>query len=158
MGYKNEVDMYPDIINSISEKMEFREYKYKIFKTWQTFDDELKVLYPNAISILNKNVLPDITVIYKNSANEQKCLIIEVKRDALIVKDIAQAKMYGDIFNADSVLLVSSKEIRKSFVEFSFINEHFLKCSNGTQLYTCVLDNKQLQTQNCFPCDGGWIK
>lgn len=157
MVYKKEIDMYEDIIKSISEKMDFYGYEYKVFKTWKTFDPLLSKMYPNVISILNKEVLPDITVIYNNKESI-KCLIIEVKIGQLIIKDVAQAKMYCDIFNADSVLLVSLKKIRKSFIEFSLINKDFLKCSNGSQLYTCTLENGTLQTQNCYPVDGGWIK
>lgn len=156
--YSCEIDMYPDIIESMAKKMEFLGYEYTIYKTWKEFSPGLKEIYPNVISILNKDVLPDLTVIYKNKHGEQKCLIIEVKLGQLILKDIAQAKMYGDIFDADSVLLVSLKKIRKSFIEFYLVNQNYLKCANGSQLYTCILDNKQLQLQNPFPLDGGIIK
>ena len=158
MSYSREVDMYPDIINSISKIMNFYGYEFNVYKTWQTFDQTLKDIYPNVVATLNKDTLPDLTVIYKDANGQQKCLIIEVKIGELIVKDIAQAKMYGDIFNANSVLLVSLKKIRKSFIEFSSINGCFLKCTNGSQLYTCVLENGILQIQNCFPSDGGLIK
>ena len=30
--YEKEVDMYPDIIDSISKKLSFLGYKYKVFK------------------------------------------------------------------------------------------------------------------------------
>lgn len=150
--------MYQDIIDSISKKLLFLGYNYKVFKTWQTFDPELKEMYPQVCSILNKDVLPDITVIYSNDKGEKKCLIIEVKKGNLTVKDIGQAKIYTDIFNADSALLVSLIKVRKSFVEFYKYNEHFLKCSNRAQLYVCVLDNGQLQLQSCFPSDGGILK
>ncbi len=155
--YNQETDMYEDIIESISKKMAFYGYRYKVFRTWKTFDQELKEMYPNVIATLNKETLPDITVCYVDKTGNKRCLIIEVKIGQLIVKDIAQAKMYGDIFDADSVLLVSPIQIRKSFIEFSFVNKNFLRCTNTAQLYTCVLENKQLQTQNCFPADGRWI-
>ncbi len=156
--YAKEVDMYQDIIDSISQKLSFLGYKYKVFKTWQCFDPELKEMYPQVCAILNKDVLPDITVVYYNEKGERKCLIIEVKIGNLTVKDIGQAKIYTDVFNADSALLVSLVKIRKSFVEFYNHNEHFLKCSNGAQLYICVLDHEQLQLQSCFPSDGGILK
>ena len=158
MTYSKEIDMYPDIIKSISDIMSLYGYKFTVYKTWKTFDQELKDIYPNVVATLNKETLPDLTVIYHNSSGQQKCLIIEVKIGDLIVKDIAQAKMYGDIFNADSVLLVSLKSIRKSFIEFSKINDCFLRCTNRSQLYTCVLQNGVLQTQNCYPPDGGLIR
>ncbi len=156
--YEKEVDMYPDIIDSISKKLSFLGYKYKVFKTWQSFDPELKAMYPQVCAILNKDVLPDITVVYENENSERKCLIIEVKKKDLTIKDIGQAKIYTDIFNADSVLLVSLVKIRKSFVEFSKYNDNFLKCANGAQLYTCVLENEHLQLQSCYPSDGGIFK
>ncbi len=156
--YEKEVDMYPDIIDSISKKLSFLGYKYKVFKTWQSFDPELKAMYPQVCAILNKDVLPDITVVYENENGERKCLIIEVKKKDLTIKDIGQAKIYTDIFNADSVLLVSLVKIRKSFVEFSKYNDIFLKCANGAQLYTCVLENEHLQLQSCYPSDGGIFK
>lgn len=149
--------MYPDIIESISKKLSFLGYNYKVFETWHTFDPELKAIHPQVCSILEKNALPDIIVIYENERKERKCLIIEVKKKALTVKDIGQAKIYTDVFNADSVLLVSLVKIRKSFIEFSKHNDNFLKCTNGTQLYTCVLENEHLQLQSCYPSDGGFF-
>lgn len=89
--YTKEVDMYQDIIDSISKKLSFLGYKYKVFKTWQSFDTELKAMYPQVCAILNKDVLPDITVVYQNENGENKCLIIEVKIGNLTVKDIGQA-------------------------------------------------------------------
>lgn len=156
--YTKEVDMYQDIIDSISKKLSFLGYKFKVFKTWQSFDPELKAMYPQVCAILNKEVLPDITVVYQNQNGENKCLIIEVKIGNLTVKDIGQAKIYTEVFNADSALLVSLVKVRKSFVEFHNHNEHFLKCSNGAQLYICALENEQLQLQSCFPSDGGILK
>lgn len=156
--YAKEVDMYEDIIDSISKKLSFLGYKHKIFRTWQSFDPELKAMYPQVCAILHKDVLPDVTVIYFNEKGERKCLIIEVKIGNLTVKDIGQAKIYTDVFNADSALLVSVVKLRKSFVEFYNYNEHFLKCSNGAQLYICALENGQLQLQSCFPSDGGILK
>lgn len=156
--YENEIAMYPDIIESISKKLSFLGYNHKVFETWHTFDPELKAMYPQVCSILNKDVLPDITVIYQNENGENKCLIIEVKIGNLTVKDIGQAKIYTEVFDADSALLVSLVKVRKSFVEFHNHNGHFLKCSNGAQLYICALENEQLQLQSCFPSDGGILK
>lgn len=153
--YSKETDMYQDIIDSISKKLSFLGYEHKIFRTWQSFDPELKAMYPKVCTILNKDVLPDITVIYQNDKGERKCVIIEVKIGNLTVKDIGQAKIYTEVFDADSALLVSLVKARKSFVEFYKHNEFFMKCSNGAQLYFCALENKQLQLQSCFPCDGG---
>ncbi len=156
--YKNEIAMYPDIIDSVSKKLSYLGYEHKVFETWHEFDPELRAMYPQVCSVLNKNVLPDIIVVYENENHEHKCLVIEVKLNALTVKDIGQAKIYTDIFNADSVLLVSLIKIRNSFVEFSKYNDNFLKCANGSQLYTCVLENKHLQLQSCYPSDGGFFK
>lgn len=158
ISYHNEISMYPDIIESIIIQMNLLGYKYKIYKTWKEFDSEFKEKYSNEIAILNKEILPDITVIYKDSQNKEKSLIIEVKKNAIMIKDLAQAKMYGDVFKADSVLLVSLEPIRKSFIEFNEINPFFMKCSNGAQLYTCTLENKNLQIQKSYPLDGGVFK
>ena len=76
--YEKEVDMYPDIIDSISKKLSFLGYKYKVFKTWQSFDPELKAMYPQVCAILNKDVLPDITVVYENE-NDTPLFIIPQK-------------------------------------------------------------------------------
>ena len=156
--YAKEGDMYQDIIDSISKKLSFLGYKHQVFKTWQNFDPELKAMYPQVCAILNKDVLPDITVVYHNEQGERKFHIIEVKKGNFNVKEIGQAKIYTEVFNADSALLVSVVKVRKSFVEFHNHNEHFLKCSNGAQLYICVLENEQLQLQSCFPGDGGVLK
>lgn len=156
--YSNEKDMYEDIINSVTKKLDLLGYNFDVFRTWKTFDPKLKELYPQVCNILNKDVLPDIMVIYYDQNKEMKCLIIEVKIGNLSIKDIGQAKIYTEVFNADSVLLVSLIKIRKSFVEFSKYSEDFLKCSNGAQLYTCVLENEQLQLQSCYPSDGGLLK
>lgn len=156
--YDNEKDMYQDIIDSITVKLNFFGYKYEVFKTWKEFSPRLKALIPNAIQILKKTALPDIIVVYTGEDGKQRFLIIEVKDEKLKIIDMAQAKMYGDIFNADAVLLVSLIKIRKSFSEFNKINPFFMKCSNGAQLYTCTLEHRQLQLQTCFPNDGRLIK
>ena len=156
--YKKELEMYEDIIKSISKKMEFYGYDYKVFRTWKSFDPYLKSKFSLVCSILNKDTLPDIIVLYKNNENMEKTIIIEVKKENLIAKDIAQAKLYCDVFDADSVLLVSLIPLRKSFKEFSQKNEYFLKCANSVQLYTCVLQDQQLQLQNSFPMGGNIFK
>lgn len=156
--YENEISMYEDIIKSISNILEFRGYKFRVFRTWKEFDPYLKERYTQVIAVLQKDVLPDIMVLYGNTDKYEKTLIIEVKINSLIVKDIAQAKMYCDVFNADALMLVSCIEVRNAFKDFYKLNNNFLKCNNGTILHTCVLLNSNLQIQNCFPNDGGCLR
>ena len=66
--------------------------------------------------------------------------------------------MYGDIFNADSVLLVSLKKNKKEYIEFNQYNHNFLKCVNGAQIYLGFMQHRQVQLQRVYPNDGGLIK
>ena len=156
--YDDEKAMYPDIIDSISKKLAFFNYKYTVYRTWKEFPPDLKKLIPDAVNILKKGALPDITVVYEDDNHNRHFLIIEVKIGDLTIKDIAQAKMYGDIFNADSVLVVSLIKFRKNYTEFDLVNKNFLKCANGSQIYLCFMKYRQLQLQRVYPNDGGLIK
>lgn len=155
--YRQEKDMYEDIISSISAKLKSLNFNYKVFRTWKEFNQDFKDEFPTETAILGKGTLPDITILYWDENNNKHRMIIEVKIGNLIVKDIGQAKMYGDIFNADKVLLVSLKDIRGSFIVFAENNHNFLLCANKTQVYTCVLKNRQLQLQSTYPRNGGFL-
>jgi hypothetical protein len=158
MEYSNEIAMYQDIMDSIGKYMEFNNYEFKIYKTWKEFDPELKEMFQKEIEILQDFGKPDITVLYKkNDEYKYKTLIIEVKLKDIVMKDIAQAKIYGDIFNADRVFLVGPKELRRKIKMYYKYNDNILKYSKDRKIKYIRLDNKNLQLQQVFPMGGNLL-
>ncbi len=154
MEYNNEKEMYPDIIESIKYYMDFYGYPCKIFKTWQEFENELYEKYQKEFDILGNLGKPDIMVIYTDDMQKEKTLIIEVKKEDVTLLNIAQAKMYGDIFNADKVFLVGPYELRRSIRQYYDVNHNILKYSNGRMMKFVQFKDKKLMLQNAFP-EGG---
>ena len=131
--YENEIAMYPDIIESIKYYMDFYGYDdYEVFKTWKEFAPKLQLIYQKEWNILSDISKPDIMVLYKKTGEEKyKTLIIEVKLNSVKLLDIAQAKMYGDIFQAENVFLVAPTEIRRQIQQYYSVNNNVFKYSNG---------------------------
>ena len=154
--YENEIAMYPDIINNIEYYMKFYGYNdYKIFKTWKEFLPEIAEKYQKEYDILQNFGKPDITVLYrKNSQEEYKTLIIEVKITTITMNNIAQAKIYGDIFNADNVFLVSPYEIPRKIIQYFPYNDSILSYSFDRKIRLVKFVDKNLQLQSSFPNGG----
>lgn len=156
MIYKDEKDMYPDIIKSIEYYMEFYGYKYKVFKTWQEFKPELSDKYQKEIDILGNLGKPDIMVLYAKPGEEEKTLIIEAKKEDITILNIAQAKMYGDIFNADNVFLVGPFELRRQIRQYYEVNKNILAYSEGKKIKFVQIEDRKLLIHRAFP-EGGEI-
>ncbi len=155
MEYNNEIEMYPDIIKSIGEYMKFNNYEYKVFETWHEFDQELKNRFQKEIEILGDFGKPDITVFYRENEQEEfKVLLIEVKLNDIVLKDIAQAKMYGDIFNADKVFLVAPCDIRRKIMVYYEYNNQIMSYSENREVKYVKFIDKNLQFQHAFPIGG----
>lgn len=156
MEYKNEEEMYPDIIKNLKYYLNFYGYKYKVFETWHEFSTELTEKFQKELDILGTLGKPDIMVIYSTSTQEEKTLIIEVKKTDITLLNVAQAKMYGDIFNADKVLLVGPYELRRSIKQYFDVNNNIFKYSNNRIMQFVQFKEKKLMIQNAFP-EGGEI-
>ena len=153
VNYENEIAMYPDIMESISNYMNFYGYKYEVFETWHEFVGRIKKKYSTEIDIIGDLGKPDIMILYKKPAEEEKLLIIEVKIGIPVIKDFAQAKMYGDIFKADKVFLVAPYELRRNIEQFYYYNDYLLKYNCGIVKYVRFVD-RNLQIQSSIPAGG----
>ena len=153
VNYDNEIAMYPDIMDSISNYMKFYGYEYEVFETWHEFVGKIKEKYSTEIDILGDLGKPDIMILYKKPSEEEKLLIIEVKIGIPVLKDFAQAKMYGDIFKADKVFLVAPYELRRNIGQFYYYNNFLFKYNCGTVRYVRFTD-KNLQIQSSIPAGG----
>lgn len=151
--YNNEIAMYPDIMNSISNYMKFYGYEYEVFETWHEFVGNIKEKYSTEYDILGDLGKPDIMILYKKPNSKEKLLIIEVKISIPVLKDFAQAKMYGDIFKADKVFLVAPYELRRNIGQFYDYNNYLFKYNCGTVRYV-RFTNKNLQIQSSVPAGG----
>lgn len=156
MEYENELDMYPDIIKSIKYYMEFYGYRYKVFKTWREFEPELSEKYQKELDILGSLGKPDIMVLYTRMGQPEKTLIIEVKKENITLMHIAQAKMYGDIFNTDRVFLVSPYDLRREIRQYFQVNRNIFRFSDNRMIKFVPFKDKKLLIQNVFP-EGGEI-
>lgn len=156
--YENEIAMYPDIMKNIEYYMDFNGYQdYKIFKTWKGFSTELAEKFQKEIDILQNFGKPDITVFYRKKVSEAyKVLIVEVKINTITMNNIAQAKMYGDIFNADKVFLVAPYDIPRKIVKYYPYNDKILAYSYNRKIRLVKFADKNLQLQSSFP-NGGEI-
>ncbi len=151
--YENEIAMYPDIMESISNYMKFYGYEYEVFETWHEFIGRIKEKYSSEFDILGDLGKPDIMILYKKQNQEERLLIIEVKIGSPVLKDFAQAKMYGDIFKADKVFLVAPYELRRNIGLFYEYNNCIFKYNFGTVRYV-RFTNKNLQIQTSVPAGG----
>lgn len=158
--YDNEISMYPDIIDSLTTIFNFYGYSdsdFKIYKTWKEFHPDLKTKYSKEIDILDKFANPDITVVYKDHSGHEKTLIVEVKKGAIVMKDIAQAKIYGDIFDSDYVFLVSLIDLRRKVKEYYAVNNTILGYSKNRTIRFVQLKDSNLQLQTSFPTGGEYF-
>lgn len=151
MPYVHEKDMYPDIKTSVANFMNLHRYRFTIYDTYDGNHVEIERKFVKEINILSNTMKPDFIVIY-NDGHDEKVLIIEVKLGTATIKDIGQAKMYGDIFSADYVWLVSAKKPRESLKIYYEHNNKLLQ-------YYCAEKNVELielkdgvlRFQNAFP-------
>lgn len=148
--YENEIAMYPDIMNSIKFYMDLFKYECKIFETWHEFKPELRERFQKEIDILGDFGKPDITVLYKKSdMDDYKVLIIEAKLNSVVMKDIAQAKMYGDIFKADKVFLVAPCDLRRRIEQYYYMNKNLFRYDGDKEIkYVKCADHNLLLLQS----------
>ena len=155
VDYENEIAMYPDIMNSIKFYMNLFEYECKIFETWHEFKPELRERFQKEIDILGDFGKPDITVLYRKSDSEDyKVLIIEVKLNSVVMKDIAQAKMYGDIFKADKVFLVAPYDLRRMIEQYYYVNKNIFRYDGDKEIKYVKFADRNLLLQQSIPSGG----
>ena len=152
MKYTDEISLYPDIAKSFQKILKMRGFDSVVYYTYKEFLPKFKDMFSQEISILDKDARPDLIITYYNKSKELKKIAIEVKKNDLTLKDIAQAKIYCDVFQTDDVFLISLKEVRDKFKRYYRHNKDILVCANGKILKTLVLSNDgDLMYQNIFP-------
>jgi len=156
MEYKTEPEMYPYIIESVKYYMDFYGYQYEIFETWHEFKPKLVERYQKEIDILENLSKPDMMVIYSKVGEKEKTLIIEVKNEQITLGHIAQAKMYGDIFNSSKVFLVGPDELRRQIRQYFDVNNNILKYTDNRIIKYVQFMDKKLLIHKAFP-EGGEI-
>ena len=155
VNYENEIAMYPDIMESIKFYMDLFRYECKVFETWHEFKPELRERFQREIDILGDFGKPDITVLYRKSSDEDyKVLIIEAKLNSVVMKDIAQAKMYGDIFKADKVFLVAPYELRRMIEQYYYVNKNIFRYDGDKEIKYVRLSDRNLLIQQSIPSGG----
>ena len=69
--------------------------------------------YPLFADLYGENLKPDIMgFVKKNDKSEPEVITVEVKADALKIRDVLQSKLYSDIFNAKFAFAISPKGIK----------------------------------------------
>ena len=154
--YSKEEEMYPDIINNLKFYFNLYGYENEIFETWHKFDSKLMAKYRREIDVLGFIGRPDIMAIYKKG-NEEKTLIIEVKKTDISLLNIAQAKMYGDIFNTDKVFLVGPYDLRNVIKDYYTYNTSIFRYGDNREIKYVRLEDKKLLFQNAFPVGGDML-
>lgn len=154
-NYYFEYEMYSDIRVSLNAYFSLYGTSAKVFITDKSYPEEIKDLYAREIDILGNDMHPDLMAIYNDKNGNTQLLIVEAKKNQLTIKDIAQGKMYGDIFRAKAVLMVSPYDLRKSIKDYYLFNKRILTFDSDKIIYTIKLENKKLQLQNAFPVISG---
>ncbi len=154
--YVREEDMYPDIIKNLEFYFQLYGFEYEIFETWHEFDFKLLEKYKKEIDILGFIGRPDIMAIYKDGEKE-KTLIIEVKKTDISLLNIAQAKMYGDIFNTDKVFLVGPFDLRNAIKDYYTYNTSILRYGDNREIKYVKLEDQKLLFQKAFPVGGNML-
>jgi hypothetical protein len=68
--------------------------------------------YPLFADLYGENLKPDIMgFVRRNDKSEAEIITVEVKAGALTIRDVLQAKMYSDIFNAKHAFAISPEGI-----------------------------------------------
>ena len=149
--YNLEYEMYKDIRESLTKYLSLYGVKGMVYLTDKSYPEEIKSLYSREIDILGSDMHPDLMAIYEDCNGQKQLLIVEAKKNQPTILNIAQAKMYGDIFRAKAVLLVTPYDLRKSVKDYYGFNKRILKYDCDRLVYAVKLENKQLQMQNAFP-------
>lgn len=123
-GKVRERALYEPVKKYLAQMLRKRFDSYHLEITARgTFSETLKrVVQQDIIFSFLKTEAPDLTgfTLRKNidvrvatSRHIKNFITVEVKRDPVILKDIYQAKRYGDLFHAEYALLVSLEPIRE---------------------------------------------
>ena len=153
--YNNEYEMYKDIRASLEKFFDLYGFKAKVYLTDKSYPEEIRDLYAREIDILGNDMHPDLMAIYYDAQNNRQLLVVEAKKNPLTIINIAQAKMYGDIFRSKAVLLVAPFDLRKSIRDYYSFNKRILTYDSDKTVYTVKIENKKLQMQNAFPAISG---
>ena len=153
--YNLEYEMYKDIRDSLTVFFELYGVKATVYITDKGYPEEIKNLYAREIDILGQDMHPDLMAVYKDQSGKLSLLVVEAKKNHLTIKDIAQGKMYGDIFKAKAVLMVAPYDLRKSIKDYYGFNKRIMTYNCDKTVYAIKLENKKLQIQNAFPVISG---
>lgn len=153
--YDFEYKMYKDIQKSLNTYFDYCGIKANVYLTDKSYPEEIKEKFSKEIDILGNDLHPDLMATYIDSNGEFKLMMVEAKKKPLTIKDIAQGKMYGDIFRANSVLMVAPYDLRKSIKDYYLFNKRILTFDSNKTVYAIKLENGNLQFQNAFPVISG---
>lgn len=77
-------------------------------------------------SFLQRGTSPDLAGFIEQEYSAKDFITVEIKSEKIIIKDIAQAKLYGDLFDAKYALLISPQpiptEIKRLHQELSILH------------------------------------
>ena len=155
VDYPVESKMYADIKSSLEVYFGLYGYEANVFVTDVSYPEEIRDSYSREIDILGNDMHPDLMAVYKDRNGKEQLIIVEAKKNPLTIKDIAQGKMYGDIFRASAVIMVAPYDLRKSIKDYYSFNKRIMSYDGSKPVYVIKLENKKLQFQNAFPTIDG---
>ncbi|XFA98142.1 hypothetical protein ACAG96_04485 [Candidatus Izemoplasma sp. B36] len=150
MKYKEEKDMYPIIANYFTSLFTSYGYNVKVYNTYKGFDIELKKVFGNEITLLGNYFSPDLMIsLTKNGATD--FMVIEVKKDRITIKDIAQTKMYGDILKPKYLLLIGGELPEREWINYHKMNKYFLRYNSNKIVHMCPMTTRGLHASRMIP-------
>jgi hypothetical protein len=150
MFYKNEYDMYDKIAEHYRNLLTAFGYDVKVFETYKSIDEEIRSHFISEWEMLGRSYIPDLIIkISKNGIED--FFVIEVKKGAITIKDIAQAKMYGDILKPKYLLLIGGDLPRRKWVDYYNINNQFLRYNTNKYLRIAKMDTVNFHDSRMIP-------
>lgn len=96
-------------------------------------------------AFLKRGVSPDLTGFITKGFGIQDFITVEIKSERITIKDIAQAKLYGDIFSARYAFLISPRPIPE---EIKRLHQNIFILSRFTSNYDIFLGELQFEWRN----------
>lgn len=99
---------------------------------------------PSLHIIRVETMKPDFIGYYNKTEYSIDRLIVEVKARKIRIKDIYQTKLYGDVFNAEYAILVSSEYLTREIREFTKKNNLTYRNQKAVIILKYIEDSEEV--------------
>lgn len=156
MQSESEKELYEGVKQNLQELFQKIGKCYLEITAEGKISNELKRMLDDlSLYIINvERFSPDIMgyVIEEELSESKDIIVVEIKPSKIRIKDIFQAKIYGEIFNAKYTLLISSESIAEEIRRFLEKRPEILSHSAGYKsVITAQFDKKENIIKSWYP-------